>query len=76
MLFKHISEAEFSTFLKSCLLKGSYFNFKKSKYTLKTPDQVHHQVSMRSMKNSTSDLFCNVNVHLGKLDVLSPNLSD
>lgn len=31
---------------------------------------------MRSMKNSTSDLFCNANVHLGKLDVLSPNLSD
>lgn len=56
MLFKYISEAEFLTFLKSCQLKGSYFN-KKIKYILKIPNQVYYKVSM-SMKNSMSDLFC------------------
>lgn len=31
---------------------------------------------MRSMKNTASDLFCNASAEIGKLDVLSPNISD
>lgn len=31
---------------------------------------------MRSMKNTTCNLFCNANVQIGKLDILSPSISD
>lgn len=75
MLFKYNSEAEFLTFLQSCLLKHNYFNNDKIKIHFSNSRPNTLQVSMRSMK-TTSDVFCNTNVQIGTLDVLSPNISD